>query len=86
MATGSSLTQNHSRPHSEIQGDLHNVAQRINPENRVGSGFRIIPDQYFSGIENINDFLENIDNNLAYYEIPAQLAWAYLKVISQYGH
>ncbi|GFW85077.1 uncharacterized protein TNCV_3248171 [Trichonephila clavipes] len=59
--------------------DLHNDAQRINPENRVGSGFRIIPEQYFSGVENINDFLENIDNNLAYYEIPAQLACAYLK-------
>ncbi|GFV29122.1 uncharacterized protein TNCV_4601541 [Trichonephila clavipes] len=33
----------------------------------------------FSGIENIDDFLENIDHNLAYYEIPAQLACAYLK-------
>ncbi|GFX55851.1 uncharacterized protein TNCV_610171 [Trichonephila clavipes] len=52
---------------------------RINPENRVGSSFRIIPEQYFSGIENIDDFLENIDHNLAYYEIPAQLACAYLK-------
>ncbi|GFW49904.1 uncharacterized protein TNCV_1885671 [Trichonephila clavipes] len=79
MATGSTLTQNYSRSQSEIQGDLHNGAQRINPENRVGSGFRIIPEQYFSGVENINDFLENIDNNLAYYEIPAQLACAYLK-------
>ncbi|GFX35252.1 uncharacterized protein TNCV_100591 [Trichonephila clavipes] len=79
MATGSFLTQNYSRSQSEIQGDLHNGAQRINPENRVGSGFRIIPEQYFSGVENINDFLENIDNNLAYYEIPAQLACAYLK-------
>ncbi|GFW63329.1 uncharacterized protein TNCV_3477451 [Trichonephila clavipes] len=59
--------------------DLHNGAQRINPENRVGSSFRIIPGQYFSGIENIDDFLENIDHNLAYYEIPAQLACAYLK-------
>ncbi|GFU98630.1 retrovirus-related Pol polyprotein from transposon 297 [Trichonephila clavipes] len=35
MATGSSLTQNHSRSQSEIQGDLHNGAQRINPENRI---------------------------------------------------
>ncbi|GFV39904.1 uncharacterized protein TNCV_1850411 [Trichonephila clavipes] len=78
-ATGSFLTQNYSRSQSEIKGDLHNGAQQINPENRVGSGFRIIPEQYFSGVENINDFLENIDNNLAYYEIPAQLACAYLK-------
>ncbi|GFW75758.1 uncharacterized protein TNCV_4429411 [Trichonephila clavipes] len=79
MATGSFLTQNYPRSQSEIQGDLHNGGQRINPENRVGSGFRIIPEKYFSGVENINDFLENIDNNLSYYEIPAQLACAYLK-------
>ncbi|GFV22571.1 uncharacterized protein TNCV_2077631 [Trichonephila clavipes] len=61
------------------KGDLHNGASRINPENRVGSSFKIIPEQYFSGVENIDDFLENIDHNLAYYEIPAQLACAYLK-------
>ncbi|GFT71749.1 uncharacterized protein TNCV_3199871 [Trichonephila clavipes] len=79
MATGSSLTQNYSRSQSEVLRDLYNGAQRINPENRVGSSFRIIPEQYFSGIENIDDFLENIDHNLAYYEIPAQLACAYLK-------
>ncbi|GFT27351.1 uncharacterized protein TNCV_3425711 [Trichonephila clavipes] len=79
MSTGSSLTHNYSRSQSEVPRDLHNGAQRINPENRVGSSFRIIPEQYFSGIENIDDFLENIDHNLAYYEIPAQLACAYLK-------
>ncbi|GFU76364.1 hypothetical protein TNCV_2158711 [Trichonephila clavipes] len=66
MATGSFLTQNYSRSQSEMQGDLHNGEQRINPENRVGSGFRIIPEQYFSGVENINAFLENIDNNLSH--------------------
>ncbi|GFW79938.1 transposable element Tcb2 transposase [Trichonephila clavipes] len=79
QTTGSSLTQNYSRSQSEILGDLHNGNKRINPENRVGFGFRIIPEQYFSGVENINHFLENIDNNLAYYEIPAQLACACLK-------
>ncbi|GFV60043.1 uncharacterized protein TNCV_874501 [Trichonephila clavipes] len=79
VATGSFVTQNYSRSQSEVPRDLHNGAQRINPENRVGSSFRIIPEQYFSGIENIDDFLENIDHNLAYYEIPAQLACAYLK-------
>ncbi|GFU86308.1 uncharacterized protein TNCV_369641 [Trichonephila clavipes] len=79
MATDSYLTPTYSRSQSEVQGDLHNGAQRINPENRVGSSFRIIPEQYFSGVENIDDFLENIDHNLAYYEIPAQLACAYLK-------
>ncbi|GFU73538.1 uncharacterized protein TNCV_989741 [Trichonephila clavipes] len=46
---------------------------------RVGSNFPIIPEQYFSGVENVADFLENIDNNLTHYEIPIQLACAYLK-------
>ncbi|GFU52547.1 uncharacterized protein TNCV_2115411 [Trichonephila clavipes] len=79
MATGSFMTHNYSSSQSEVPRDLHNGAQRINPENKIGSSFRIIPEQYFSGIENIDDFLENIDHNLAYYEIPAQLACAYLK-------
>ncbi|GFY20245.1 uncharacterized protein TNCV_208771 [Trichonephila clavipes] len=79
MATGSFMSHNYSSSQSEVPRDLYNGAQRINPENRVGSSFRIIPEQYFSGIENIDDFLENIDHNLAYYEIPAQLACAYLK-------
>ncbi|GFU58390.1 uncharacterized protein TNCV_58021 [Trichonephila clavipes] len=30
-------------------------------------------------MENVAEFLENIDNNLTYYEIPTQLACAYLK-------
>ncbi|GFY18120.1 uncharacterized protein TNCV_2045291 [Trichonephila clavipes] len=79
MATGSFMSHNYSSSQSEVPRDHYNGAQRINPENRVGSSFRIIPEQYFSGIENIDDFLENIDHNLAYYEIPAQLACAYLK-------
>ncbi|GFT40186.1 uncharacterized protein TNCV_1526941 [Trichonephila clavipes] len=54
-------------------------AQRVNSEFRVGSNFRIMPEQYFSGVENVAEFLGNIDNNLTYYEIPTQLACAYLK-------
>ncbi|GFV97742.1 uncharacterized protein TNCV_2313271 [Trichonephila clavipes] len=42
-------------------------AQQINPEFRVGSNFRIIPEQYFSGMENVAEFLENIDNNLTFF-------------------
>ncbi|GFW95626.1 uncharacterized protein TNCV_18571 [Trichonephila clavipes] len=33
----------------------------------------------FSVVENVTEFLENIDNNLTHYEIPTQLACAYLK-------
>ncbi|GFS95484.1 uncharacterized protein TNCV_2806091 [Trichonephila clavipes] len=63
-----------------IQRDSRSGAQRnINPKMRVGSSFRVIPEQYFSGVENVTEFLENIDSNLTYYEILTQLACAYLK-------
>ncbi|GFX11063.1 uncharacterized protein TNCV_2246391 [Trichonephila clavipes] len=65
--------------HQGDPGGHHSGAQRVNPEFRVGSNFRIIPEQYFSGVENVVEFLENIDNNFSYYEIPTQLACAYLK-------
>ncbi|GFV79136.1 integrase catalytic domain-containing protein [Trichonephila clavipes] len=45
------------------QGGYHSGAQRVNPEFRVGSNFRIIPEQYFSGVENVVEFLENMDNS-----------------------
>ncbi|GFT36900.1 uncharacterized protein TNCV_174791 [Trichonephila clavipes] len=57
----------------------HSGTQRVNPEFRFGSHFRIILEQYFSGVEHVLEFLENMDNNLKYYEIPTQLACAYLK-------
>ncbi|GFS84900.1 uncharacterized protein TNCV_528471 [Trichonephila clavipes] len=79
MALSDSLPQINLGVQGETQGGLHSGDQRINPEFRVGSNFRIIPEQYFSGMENVAEFLENIDNNLTYYEIPTQLACAYLK-------
>ncbi|GFX81228.1 uncharacterized protein TNCV_1828651 [Trichonephila clavipes] len=79
MALSGYLPQINLGVQGETQGGLHSGAQRVNPELRVGSNFRIIPDQYFSGVENVAEFLENIDNNLTYYEIPTQLACAYLK-------
>ncbi|GFW62268.1 uncharacterized protein TNCV_4421551 [Trichonephila clavipes] len=80
MSSGNSLPQFNLCVQGGTQGDSHSGAQRnINPELRVGSSFRLIPEQFFSGVENVIDFLENIDNNLTYYEIPTQLACAYLK-------
>ncbi|GFT77408.1 uncharacterized protein TNCV_106791 [Trichonephila clavipes] len=79
MALSSPLPQINLGVQGENQGGHHSGAQRVNPEFRVGSIFRIIPEQYFSGVENVGEFLENINNNLTYYEIPAQLACAYLK-------
>ncbi|GFV18855.1 uncharacterized protein TNCV_4757421 [Trichonephila clavipes] len=79
MAVGGFLPQINLGVQGESQGGLHSGAQQVNFEFRVGSNFRIIPDQYFSGMDNVAEFLENIDNNLTYYEIPTQLACAYLK-------
>ncbi|GFT22835.1 uncharacterized protein TNCV_1856681 [Trichonephila clavipes] len=79
MALSGSLPQINLGVQGETQGGHHSGAQRVNLEFRVGSNFRIIPEQYFSGVENVVEFLENMNNNLTYYEIPTQLACAYLK-------
>ncbi|GFT19071.1 uncharacterized protein TNCV_3212931 [Trichonephila clavipes] len=78
MALSVSLPQTNLGVQGETQGGLHSGTQRVNPEFRVGSSFRIIPEQYFSGVENVVEFLANIDDYLTYYEIHAQLAYAYL--------
>ncbi|GFV75188.1 uncharacterized protein TNCV_3190371 [Trichonephila clavipes] len=76
MASGHSLPQ----INLSVQGGSHRGAQRTsNPKFRVGSNFRVIPEQYFLRVENVSEFLENIDNNLIYYEIPTQLVCTYLK-------
>ncbi|GFT40963.1 uncharacterized protein TNCV_4953171 [Trichonephila clavipes] len=79
MALSSSLPQINLGVQGVTQGGHYSGAQPVNPEFRVGSNFRIIPEQYFSGVENVVEYLENMDNNLTYYEIPTQLACAYLK-------
>ncbi|GFS71492.1 uncharacterized protein TNCV_5051841 [Trichonephila clavipes] len=80
MASGHSLSQINLSVQGGTQGGSHSGAQYTsNPEFRVGTNFRVIPEQYFSGVENVSEFVENIDNNLTYYEIPTQTACAYLK-------
>ncbi|GFS49923.1 retrovirus-related Pol polyprotein from transposon 297 [Trichonephila clavipes] len=79
MALSDSLPQINLGIQGETQGGPLSGAQRVNSEFRVGSSFRIMPEQYFSGVEKVAEFLGNIDNNLTYYEIPTQLACAYLK-------
>ncbi|GFW49510.1 uncharacterized protein TNCV_2842911 [Trichonephila clavipes] len=79
MALSGSLPQINLGVQGVTQGGHHSGAQRVNPEFRVGSNFRIVSEQYFSGVENVVEFLENMDTNLTYYEIPTQLACAYLK-------
>ncbi|GFT64677.1 uncharacterized protein TNCV_4399581 [Trichonephila clavipes] len=77
MAFGGSLPQINLGVQGVTQGGHHSGAQRVNPEFRVGSNFRIIPEQYFSRVENVQEFLRIWI--ITYYEIPTQLACAYLK-------
>ncbi|GFX75423.1 hypothetical protein TNCV_2546941 [Trichonephila clavipes] len=46
---------------------------------RAGYGFRVLPELFFSGSENVEDILEYIENNVRFYEIPSNLVCAYLK-------
>ncbi|GFU76368.1 uncharacterized protein TNCV_2158751 [Trichonephila clavipes] len=51
-----------------------------NAEVRGAVGLRVLPEVYFSGSENVDDFIEGIDNHIKLLEIPSDLACAYLKV------
>ncbi|GFY23359.1 uncharacterized protein TNCV_3940551 [Trichonephila clavipes] len=49
------------------------------PEMRNARGFNVWPGMYFSGSENVTEFLEGIDNQIKLLEIPSDLSCAYLK-------
>ncbi|GFS82305.1 uncharacterized protein TNCV_3340311 [Trichonephila clavipes] len=49
------------------------------PEMRNARGFNVWPELYFSGSENVTEFLEGIDNQITLLEIPSDLSCAYLK-------
>ncbi|GFW16755.1 uncharacterized protein TNCV_1639911 [Trichonephila clavipes] len=49
------------------------------PEMRNARGFNVLPEVYFSGSENVTEFLEGIDNQIKLLEIPSDLSCAYLK-------
>ncbi|GFX28897.1 uncharacterized protein TNCV_4251361 [Trichonephila clavipes] len=49
------------------------------PEMRNARGFNVWPEVYFSGLENVTEFLEGIDNEIKLLEIPSDLSCAYLK-------
>ncbi|GFX65801.1 uncharacterized protein TNCV_2043341 [Trichonephila clavipes] len=42
-------------------------------------GFNVLPEVYFSGSENITEFMEGIDKQIKLLEIPSDLSCAYLK-------
>ncbi|GFT57577.1 uncharacterized protein TNCV_3136921 [Trichonephila clavipes] len=49
------------------------------PKERGANGFSVLPEEYFSGSENVNESLEGIDSQLRLLEIPRDLSCAYLK-------
>ncbi|GFW93692.1 uncharacterized protein TNCV_4542191 [Trichonephila clavipes] len=50
-----------------------------NPVVGGAEGLRVLPGVYFSESENVDDFIEGIDNHIKLLEIPSDLACAYLK-------
>ncbi|GFY01022.1 uncharacterized protein TNCV_1364271 [Trichonephila clavipes] len=67
-----------------FQGEVHHngALTRFNlydPVMRNARGFNVWPEVYFSGSENITEFLEGIDNQIKLLEIPSDLSCAYLK-------
>ncbi|GFV96589.1 uncharacterized protein TNCV_3260531 [Trichonephila clavipes] len=46
---------------------------------RNARGFNVLQEVYFSGSENVSEFLEGIDNKIELLEIPSDLSCAYLK-------
>ncbi|GFV86986.1 uncharacterized protein TNCV_2199371 [Trichonephila clavipes] len=49
------------------------------PEMRNAREFNVWPEVYFSGSENVTEFLEGIHNQIKLLEIPSDLSCAYLK-------
>ncbi|GFV79754.1 uncharacterized protein TNCV_1725791 [Trichonephila clavipes] len=46
---------------------------------RSASEFNVLPEVYFSGSENVSEFLDGINNRIKLFEIPSDLSYAYLK-------
>ncbi|GFW36247.1 uncharacterized protein TNCV_4931091 [Trichonephila clavipes] len=65
----------------QITSDRANCNGQLALTGRVGgtAGLRVLPEVYFSGSENVDDFLEVIDIHIKLLEIPSDLACAYLK-------
>ncbi|GFU87032.1 uncharacterized protein TNCV_1586201 [Trichonephila clavipes] len=49
------------------------------PEMRISRGFNVWPKVYFSGLENVTEFLEGIANQIILLEIPSDISCAYSK-------
>ncbi|PRD22095.1 UNVERIFIED_CONTAM: hypothetical protein NCL1_50035 [Trichonephila clavipes] len=89
MAASSSSCIPTPLAHADDQGEGHPRGASLqwrptkfnlyNPEVRGANGFSVLPDGYFSGSEDVTQFLEGIDNQILLLEIPSDLSCAYLK-------
>ncbi|GFX13799.1 uncharacterized protein TNCV_3421111 [Trichonephila clavipes] len=65
--------------HAHNQGEGHPKFNLYDPGVRSANGFIALPEVYFSGSENVQEFLEGTDNLIRLLEIPIDLSCAYLK-------
>ncbi|PRD20864.1 UNVERIFIED_CONTAM: hypothetical protein NCL1_53404 [Trichonephila clavipes] len=77
LAHGDNLGQRHTRGVSLKW--FPTKFKFYNPELRRVNGFNVLPEVYFSGSENVTEFLQGIDNQIRLIEIPSDLSCAYLK-------
>ncbi|GFT03795.1 uncharacterized protein TNCV_3608221 [Trichonephila clavipes] len=93
MYTSSSSVNPTPLAHADNHRDVHTRGgishwrpTRFNsydPEMRNARGFNALPGVYFSGSENVSEFLEGIDNQIKLLEIPGDLSCAYLKILGR---
>ncbi|GFY31800.1 uncharacterized protein TNCV_4201091 [Trichonephila clavipes] len=73
-------TQRDNQPREGRLSQWHPTRFNLyDPEIRNARGFKVLPEVYFSGSENVTEFLEGIDNQIKLLEIPSDLSCAYLK-------
>ncbi|GFV70926.1 retrovirus-related Pol polyprotein from transposon 297 [Trichonephila clavipes] len=81
-ASSSSVNLSRLSPlfHADNKGERRPTRFNLyDPEVRSASWFNVLPEVYFSGSENLQGFLEVIDNHIRLLEIPRDLSDAYLK-------
>ncbi|GFY21136.1 uncharacterized protein TNCV_3991801 [Trichonephila clavipes] len=76
-------------PHADNQGEGHPRGAPLrwhptklnlyDPGVRSAKGFSVLPEVYFSGSKNVQEFLQGIQNQIRLLEIPSDLSCAYLK-------
>ncbi|GFU94824.1 uncharacterized protein TNCV_4552761 [Trichonephila clavipes] len=84
MAASSSSVIHTPLAHADIQGEGHprghpTKYNLYDPAVRSANELSVLPEVFFFRCENVNEFLEGIDNQIRLLEIPSDLSCAYLK-------